>query len=144
MPHRLDIQVRFNELDPYNHVNHGVYVTYFETGRAEALRWCGVPLEDLAAQGVLLFIVSLNVEYKGSATAGDCLVVETAAGPQQRKATTIWNQRILRKDEVLATAEVTVVAVNRDRKPIRPPKWLIERLQRLNSKSPAAFSSVTT
>ena len=35
--HQLDIKVRFCELDPYGHVNHSIYVQYFEAGRVEAL-----------------------------------------------------------------------------------------------------------
>ena len=33
--HRTTIRVRFYELDPYNHVNHSVYVSYFESARVE-------------------------------------------------------------------------------------------------------------
>ena len=36
-PHTLSLKVRFGELDPYNHVNHSVYVGWFEAGRCEAM-----------------------------------------------------------------------------------------------------------
>ncbi len=35
--HRATIKVRFYELDPYGHVNHSVYIQYFEAARAEWL-----------------------------------------------------------------------------------------------------------
>ena len=39
--HRTTIRVRFYELDPYNHVNHSVYVSYFESARVELLAEAG-------------------------------------------------------------------------------------------------------
>ena len=38
MAHETTIAVRFSELDPYGHVNHAVYLTYFEQARCEANR----------------------------------------------------------------------------------------------------------
>ena len=35
-PHVTAIKVRFTELDPYGHVNHAQYISYFEHGRTEA------------------------------------------------------------------------------------------------------------
>ena len=34
--HVTSLAVRFNELDPYAHVNHAVYATYCEVARTEA------------------------------------------------------------------------------------------------------------
>ena len=38
------IKVRFHELDPYGHVNHGVYLNYFEAARIEVLDAVGFGL----------------------------------------------------------------------------------------------------
>ena len=47
MTHRTSVSVRFAELDPYNHVNHAVYVTYFEVARTVALTSVGMALGTL-------------------------------------------------------------------------------------------------
>ncbi len=82
MAHRTTLDVRFNELDPYGHVNHSVYVTYCEVGRTDALTACGIPLQAMADQGFQLVVTRIDVRYRGAATAGDTLVVETAIGSQ--------------------------------------------------------------
>ncbi len=133
MAHRCIVNVRFNELDPNNHVNHASYVTYFEVGRAEALQWCGVPLESLSERGIRVFITSIEVNYKAPASAGDRLIVETSEGTQNRRATTQWSQRILCGEKVITTAVVVGVTVNKAGKPTRSPRWFTDALSRLTT-----------
>ena len=123
--------MRFNELDPYNHVNHSTYVTYFEVGRALALRACGVPLETLADRGVRIFIASLEVKYLAPASAGQRLVVETRQEPQRRRASTLWNQTVFHEGTPLVTASVLGALVNLDGGLIRRPDWLDDALDQL-------------
>ena len=135
MVHRTTIDVRFNEIDPYGHVNHSVYVTYFEVGRTDALAACGIPLESMAERGYQLVVTSIEVRFRGAATAGDTLVVETGLGTMRRASGT-WNQRILRPggdcgEQVLVTAEVTAGITDGAGKPTRPPDWLFPALQPL-------------
>ncbi len=136
MAHRTTLDVRFNELDPYGHVNHSVYVTYCEVGRTDALTACGIPLQDMADQGFQLVVTRIDLRYRGAATAGDTLVVETAIG-SLRRASGTWQQRILRRnggddgETVLITAEVTAGVTDANGKPTRPPDWLFPALEPL-------------
>lgn len=135
MAHRTTIDVRFNEIDPYGHVNHSVYVTYCEVGRTDALAACGIPLEAMAEQGYQLVVTHIDVRFRSPATAGDRLVVETSLS-DLRRASGTWHQRVLRPrpegtegtDEVLVTAEVTAAVTDRSGKPTRPPEWLFPAL----------------
>ena len=45
--HEMNIRVRFGELDPYNHVNHAVYISYFEAARVELLMEAGYSLGQM-------------------------------------------------------------------------------------------------
>jgi len=135
MPHRTTLDVRFNELDPYGHVNHSVYVTYCEVGRTDALTACGIPLQSMAEQGFQLVVTRIDLRYRGAATAGDTLVVETGIG-SMRRASGTWHQRILRTngdddETVLITAEVTAGVTDANGKPTRPPDWLFPALEPL-------------
>ena len=47
----MTIRVRFGELDPYNHVNHAVYISYFEAARVELLADAGYSLGQMRADG---------------------------------------------------------------------------------------------
>jgi len=44
--HATQIVPRFGELDPYNHVNHAVYVSYFAAARCLALESADLALPD--------------------------------------------------------------------------------------------------
>ena len=51
MTHRTPISVRFSEVDPYRHVNHAVYIVYFEEGRTAALAAAGLDLGGANLRG---------------------------------------------------------------------------------------------
>lgn len=147
MAHRMTLDVRFNEIDPYGHVNHSVYVTYFEVGRTHALKECGIPLELMAERGFQMVVTHLDVRFKLAAEAGEELIVETAIG-NMRRASGTWSQRILRTkptsadgaqatEEVLVTAEVTAGVTDSTGRPTKPPAWLFPALEPLR-REPAA------
>jgi len=137
MAHLTTIDVRFAELDPYGHVNHAVYVTYFEVARTEALISCGVPLQAIAEAGYQLVVTKLDVRFRSAATAGDRLSVETSMF-ELRRASGVWLQRILRGDELLVTGLVTAGITDTTGKPTRPPDWLFPALE------PLATATTTT
>ena len=130
MAHQTTIGVRFSELDPYQHVNHAVYVTYFEVARTEALVACDVPLAVMAERGCQLVVTSLEVRFRGAAVADDQLLVESRL-KQLRRASIVWSQRILRGDDVLVTAELTTGVTDVNGRPARPPDWLFPALEPL-------------
>ena len=130
MVHRLDLRVRFCELDPYGHVNHAVYVSYFEVARCEALASCGVPIDAMALKGYQLVVTNLAVRFRRSAVAGDRLTVATSIA-EMRRASGLWSQVVARGDEVLVTAEVTAGVTDANGRPCRPPDWLFGALDGL-------------
>lgn len=127
MAHRTDIDVRFAELDPYGHVNHVVYLTYFEVARTVALKEWGLPIHEVAARGYQFVVTNIDVRYRRAAVADDTVTVETSLG-QIRRASTVWEQTVLRGDEVLVTATITIGVTDRTGKPCKPPDWLFAQL----------------
>ena len=140
MAHITTIDVRFAELDPYGHVNHAVYVTYLEVARTEALDFCSIPLSAMAEEGYQLVVTKLDVRFRSPATAGDRLTVETTVA-ELRRASGVWNQRIVRGDEVLVTGRVTAAVTDTSGKPTRPPAWLFPALEPLVGTSQAGSPS---
>ncbi len=136
MIHRLPIKARFAELDPYNHVNHSVYVSWFEAGRCEALESCGLGLAGLAESGFQIVVSTLQVAYKIAARAADILVVETFIA-EVGGATSIWSQRLVREGngdaamtgEVLCTAEIRAAFCNTHGRPTRIPPEIRAQLE---------------
>ncbi len=123
----MDIEVRFSELDPYGHLNHAVYATYFETARVIALREVDLDLVALAADGIQFVVTQVVLDYKRPAMANDVVTITTEVS-EVRRASTVWGQRMLRGDDVLATATVRSAIIDDRGKPVRPPAWVFERL----------------
>jgi acyl-CoA thioester hydrolase len=135
MAHITTIDVRFAELDPYGHVNHAVYITYFEVARTEALASCEIPLQSMAEAGYQLVVTKLDVRFRSPAAAGERLTVETSVA-ELRRASGVWRQRILRGDEVLVTGLVTAAVTDTAGRPTRPPDWLFPAMKSLVVASP--------
>lgn len=129
-PHVTTVKVRFNELDPYGHVNHAQYVSYFEHGRTEALEQLGLGLHDMAAKGIQVVVMEITVSYKRPAVAGDELSIETWIS-EMRRASTVWEQCILRGDEICSVITVRAGITDTTGKPIRPPEWLFDAMRPL-------------
>jgi acyl-CoA thioester hydrolase len=130
MVHSITLRVRFNELDPYNHVNHAVYISYFETARVEALAAIGLPINELAEKGFQFVITEVHARYRQPALAGDVVTVETWLSKTGR-VSSIWSQRIMREDTVLVEGEVRAGITNVEGRAARPPAWLNEQLLQL-------------
>jgi len=130
--HVTQHRVRFHELDPYDHVNHAMYVTYFEIGRVDALETIGLGLDHLKTIGFQFVITKLDVRFRRPAGAAETLEIHTSVSSFGR-ASTVWTQEIRRDDELVATAEVTIAVTDPDGKPTRPPADLFETLRQLEN-----------
>ena len=128
MPHRFDVKVRFSELDPYNHVNHTVYLTYCETARIEVLDEVGWSMGRLEAEGFHIVVTDFTARYRAAAELGDELTVETDVSDVKR-STSIWNQTIHRGDELMFSVELRGAIIDLDGKPRRFPDGLAEALK---------------
>ncbi|MDG2112161.1 MAG: thioesterase family protein [Actinomycetota bacterium] len=130
--HLTPIVPRFGELDPYNHVNHAVYVAYFEAARCIALEDIGMALSDLADRGIQIVVTTVELKFREPATGRDRLTVETEVA-EIRRASSRWRQRIRRDadEKVLVEALVTAGVCDATGKPMRPPADLMDALATL-------------
>ncbi len=127
MTHTATIRVRFYELDPYEHVNHSVYIQYFEAARVEWLTEVGFPLEQLQAEGIQIVVTELNTRYLGSAGPGAVLTV-TSELAELRRASMSFRQRLFCGDELLVEQVITAATVGPAGRPIRVPAALAAAL----------------
>ena len=75
--HELKVRVRYAETDQMGVVYHGNYAQYFEMGRVEWLRNLGISYKWMEDNGVMLPVVSLNINYKKPARYDDLLTIKT-------------------------------------------------------------------
>lgn len=120
MIHKTPISVRFYELDPYRHINHSVYIQYFETGRIDLLKHVGWSLTQMADLGTQIVVVSIETQFIAPGVEGDELVVETWV-EEVKRVSMHFGQRLVRGDDVLATQSVHGACVSLDGRPKRIP-----------------------
>lgn len=120
--HTTEIAVRFYELDPYDHVNHAVYLSYFETARIEALESVGMGLQELDRRGYRIVVGEVRVRFQSPAVAGDVLTIETEVLDMQR-ATHHWRQRMRRAQEAVVDMDLRAAMTDLDGRPTRIPEF---------------------
>jgi acyl-CoA thioester hydrolase len=128
MKHSTTVRVRFYELDPYEHVNHSVYIQYFEAARAQWLTEIGFPLERLKRDGIQIVVTEIQTRYLGSAGPSDELTVETEL-VEMRRVSMTFEQRIRRGDEVLVEQTISAATVTTTGRLTRVPVTLIAALE---------------
>lgn len=128
MSHRTMVRVRFYELDPYEHVNHSVYIQYFEAARAQWLTEIGFSLSRLKTEGIQIVVTEINTRYLASAGPSDELIVETEMVGKRRVSMT-FEQRILRGNQTLVEQTLTAATVTTTGRPVRVPEELAVALQ---------------
>lgn len=125
---RTPMRVRFFETDLMGIVHHAAYLTYVEAGRVEYLRARGADYRNMAASGYHMPVVEASLAYKRPAYFDDELTVETRLSVLTR-ITTRFDYRILRGDDVLATATTLLACVDASHKPRRIPPEIAEMLR---------------
>ena len=129
MIHRTPIRVRFYELDPYRHLNHSVYIQYFEVGRIDLFRELGWTLSGLSDLGTQVFVTSIETAFKAPGVEGDDLIVESWV-EELKRVTGRFGQRIVRGEQVLAEQTVHAACVNGEGRPMRWPTEMADGLAR--------------
>ena len=127
MAHVDSVRVRWSEVDPYNHLNHALYLTFFEQARIDALASIGFSMGELQALGCQIVVTEVSVKFIKSALGGDDVRIETEM-TETRRVSTSWRQRMYRDDELLATIELTAAITDLDGKPRRLPDGFAEGL----------------
>ena len=126
----IQIRVRYGETDQMGVVYHGNYALYLEMGRVEWLRKLGISYKYMEEKGIMLPVVSLNINYKKPAVYDDVINVKT----QLKKAPSakiefdyeITNQM----GEILTTASTILVFVDKKtNRPVKAPKYILDVIE---------------
>ena len=125
-PHVFEsrFRARSYELDGFAHVNHTVFLNWFEQARFDVFEQGGFPAAEIQARGWGVYVVTLQVEYLKEARQGDELVVRTRVGDVTRTSM-VFHQvasAVGSPDEASVVASVTAVWIGTDRKPARIPQ----------------------
>ena len=75
---KIDLRVRYAEVDQQGALHHSRYAVYFEMGRTELLRVNGYDYRSLEEAGCLLVIAKLETRFKAPARYDDLLELTTS------------------------------------------------------------------
>lgn len=110
--HRTRVRVLYGDTDKAQVVHHARYLDYLEAGRLEYLRDHGLDYREFEERTKLgMPVVEARLRYRAPARFDDLVDVETWVGTCTR-AKVVFESRILRGDEVLVEAAITVACVD--------------------------------
>jgi len=129
--HITKLRVRYSDTDQMKYAYYGVYAKYLEIGRVELLRSIGISYKQIEELGFGLPVVNLKINYRKPAFYDDLLTIETTI-KQINNVKLIFKYKIYNEqDELLNTAETTLVFVNLEtRKICIPPNLIFNKLQK--------------
>ena len=116
-------RVNYSESDQMGLVYHANYLVWLDVARCEHLRQAGLSYKELEARGVFLTVTDVRIRYRRPARYDDQVRVRCwvrDAGSRR----VIFGYAVEREDsdDLLATAEVSLVAVSRDHQVTRIPE----------------------
>ncbi|HMD60652.1 MAG TPA: thioesterase family protein, partial [Opitutaceae bacterium] len=110
-------------------VYHANYLPWFEVGRTTLLKEIGVPYRRLEEEGFRLPVLEVSAKFLRPAVYDDQIEVTTTVRDRPLLRIRI-EYEVRRGDELLATGSSLHAFVDREGRPVRPPPWAAEVLNR--------------
>ena len=121
------IKIYYEDTDSGGVVYYANYLKYLERARSEAIYSLGLSNSILQKDyGTLIIVKFCNIKYKKPAKFEDELEVMSSVISKTRTSFSML-QIIKRQEETVSEAEVQLVTVNKDGKPIKIPE-ILEKL----------------
>lgn len=126
---RISFRVRYAETDQMGVVYHGNYAQYLEMGRVEWLRQYGISYKSMEEKGIMLPVISLQMNFKKPAVYDDLLTVETILKKTPSVKIEFDFKIFNEANELLAEAEVILAFIDMTTKrPIKCPDYVLEAI----------------
>ena len=121
------VRVYYEDTDFSGVVYHASYLCFLERGRTEYLRSRGIHQQAIntGSEPFAFAVRRMAIDFIKAARMDDLLTVETAI-TKLGGASVQMQQRILRGDEILLTADVTIACVTAGRAG-RIPAWVQQK-----------------
>jgi acyl-CoA thioester hydrolase len=125
----IEHRVNYSETDQMGFVYHANYLVWLDMARTEHLRRTGVTYKAMEEQGVFLTVTEAQIRYRQPARYDDlvrvrCWVRDLAS----RRVIFGYAVERAATDELLATAETALIALNRRHALARIPEHVIAQL----------------
>ncbi|SMO34739.1 acyl-CoA thioester hydrolase [Saccharicrinis carchari] len=130
--HHFNIRPTYNEVDQMGYVYHANHVSYCHQARTEMLRTMGIHDAKLESCGIMMPVISFNIQYKNPAHYDELLTITTRIKeiPKVKFMFAYEIKNELGKLVSRANSEVAFVDIV-SRKPMAAPKIVTEGLSSL-------------
>lgn len=127
---KISFRVRYAETDQMGVVYHGNYAQYLEMGRVEWLRGLGISYKKMEENGVMLPVISLQLNYKNSAFYDDLLTVETRLKKMPSVKIEFDYKIYNDKSQLLVEANTVLAFIDmQSNRPTRCPNTILEQIE---------------
>lgn len=125
----ISFRVRYGETDQMGVVYHGNYANYLEVGRLGWLTALEISYKDMEKNGVILPVVSLNINYKKSALYDDLITVVTKLKKTPLVKIEFDYEIYNQNQELLVTANTVLAFLDKEtKKPIKCPDYVLQKI----------------
>lgn len=133
----ISLQVRYGETDQMGIVYHGNYPSYLEVARIQFFNHIGISYKSLEENGIMLPVTELNIKYLKPAHFDEELSIHVSLREIPKGPRIIFDYEIFNKNgNLLTIASTNLAFINKEnRRPIRCPESIIERLNSLKNQS---------
>ena len=121
---KYKFKIYYEDTDSGGVVYYANYLKYLERARSEAIYSLGLTNSQLQKDyGTLIIVKSCNIEYKKPARFEDELEIISSVLTKTKTSFTM-KQIIKKHEELISEAEVQLVTVNKEGKPVKIPEIL--------------------
>ena len=123
------IKIYYEDTDSGGVVYYANYLKFLERARTEALFSIGYSNKKIKDDfGSLIIVKTCNIEYKKSAQLEDELTIRSFV-KSITKTSFFMNQIITKADNIIVEAQVHLVFVNTDGKPVKIPEEIYSKFK---------------
>lgn len=126
-----EIRVRYSETDQMGYVYYGVYASYFEVARVEAMRNLGVSYKELELSGILMPVIEYSIKYKRPCKYDELLKVEVVIKEMPAARIRFYYSTFNEANELTNEAFTELFFMDAQKqRPVRAPEMLISALEK--------------
>ena len=124
------LRTRYAETDQMGVVYYGNYPQYLELGRVEWLRAIGLTYKEMEAEGIMMPVVLLQIQYKKPALYDELITIRTKLKDLPSTKIEFDYEILNEKGELLSTANTILVFVDaRTFRPVRCPEKVLDLIR---------------
>ena len=127
---KISFRVRYAETDQMGVVYHGNYPQYLEMGRVEWLRSLGISYKSMEENGIMLPVISLQMNFKKSAVYDDLITVVTKLKKIPSVKIEFDYEIYNEAQEILMEANTVLAFIDmKTNRPIKCPDYVLKKIE---------------